>query len=154
MTYDPNEPEKSESGMNQPEEASPVSDAMADAKAAFNRAGFSTPSGMVGLAGLILIGVEIIFGLIIEEYYINWALLAAAIVAVLIHYGKGAYDRIAASADLLKLTGMLIAVLVLFALIYDLRYASRDLNELPEILGGLLTYGAGVLAFLGARAIK
>lgn len=154
MTYDPNEPGMPESGMNQPEEASPVSDAMSDAKAAFNRAGFSTPSGMVGLAGLILLGVEVLFSIILEEYGINWALLAAAIVAVLVFYGKGAYDRIAPSADLLKLTGMVIAGLVAFTLIYDLRYASSNLDEITEILGGLFTYGAGVLAFLGARAIE
>jgi hypothetical protein len=149
MTSDFNPPEAPE-----PEEASPVADAMADAKAAFNKAGFAAPAGMVALAGLILIGVELLFGVILEEYYINWALLGAAVVAVLVFYGKGAYDRIAPAPSLLKLTGMLIAALVAFTLIYDLRYASSELNELPEILGGLFTYGAGVVAFLGARAIE
>ncbi len=149
MTNDPNPP-----GMPEPENASPVGDAMADAKAAFNKAGFATPSGMVALAGLILIGVEILFGLILEEYGINWALIAAAFVAVFVYYGKGAYNRIAPDDALLKLTGMVIAALVALHILYDLRYASSNLDDIPEILGALFTAGAGVLAFLGARAIK
>lgn len=149
MTNDPNSPMTPESG-----EPSPVSDAMADAKAAFNRAGFSTPAGMVALAGLILIGVEILFSLILEEYGINWALIAAAFVAVFVYYGKGAYNRIAPDDALLKLTGMVIAALVALHIIYDLRYASSNLDDITEILGALFTAGAGVLAFLGARAVK
>lgn len=149
MTNDPNSPTTPE-----PEEQSPVADAMADARAAFNRAGFSTPTGMVALAGIILLGVEVIFSLILEEYGLNMALIAFALVAVLVYYGKGAYARIAPDGDLLKLTGMVIAALALLHLIYDLRYASSNLDEIAEILGGLFTYGAGVLAFLGARAVK
>lgn len=109
---------------------------------------------MVALAGLILIGVDILFGLILEEWYIEWAVMLLAIAAVIIFSGKGAYDRIGPAQDLLKLTGYLIAALGAFGLVYDLRYASSRLNDIPEILGALLTYGASVLAFLGARAIK
>lgn len=149
MTNDPNPP-----GMPEPDNASPVGDAMADAKAAFNKAGFATPSGMVALAGLILLGVELLFGVIFDEYGNNYTLLAAAIAAVVVFYGKGAYDRIAPAADLLKLIGMVIAGVVLIVLIYDLRYASSSYDEFVDILGSLFTYAAGVLAFLGARAIK
>lgn len=154
MTSESNPPDLP--GRDQPpiEEPSPVTDAIDDAKAAFNRAGFSAPSGMVALAGLILIGVEVIFGLILEEYYINWAVLLAAIAAVIIFYGKGAYDRVGPSGDLLKLTGYVLAALGAFVLVYDLRYASSNLDDLPEIIAALFTYGAFVLAFLGARSIK
>lgn len=162
MTSDSNPPDMPDQPSGMPPqpapdptpEASPVTDAMADAKAAFSRAGFSTPTGMIALAGLILIGVEVIFGLILEEYYVEWAVLALGLAAVLIFYGKGAYDRIAPAPDLLKLTGMLIAALGLFTIIYDLRYAGSRLDDFAEIVGALLTYGAFVVAFLGARAIK
>lgn len=149
MTNDPNSPMSSESG-----EPSPVADAMADAKAAFNKAGFATPTGMVALAGLIILGVEILFGIIFDEFGNNYALLALAIAAVVVFYGKGAYDRIAPAADLLKLIGMVIAGVVAFVLLWDLRFASSAYDEILDILGSLITYGAGVLAFLGARAIK
>ena len=149
MTNDPTSP-----GTPEPEDPSPVGDAMADARAAFTRAGFSTPTGMVALAGLILIGVDIVFGLLLADYPIEWALLAFALVAVFVYYGKGAYNRIAPDETLLKLTGMVMAALVGWLLLYDLRYASSSLDDIPEILGALFTAGAGVLPFLGARAIK
>ena len=107
MTNDPTSP-----GTPEPEDPSPVGDAMADARAAFTRAGFSTPTGMVALAGLILIGVDIVFGLLLADYPIEWALLAFALVAVFAYYGKGAYNRIAPDETLLKLTGMVMAALV------------------------------------------
>ncbi len=154
MTSDSNPPEMPEQSRPPAAEPSPVGDAVADARAAFNRAGFSSPMGMVALAGLILIGVEVIFGIILEQYYVEWVMLALGLAAVLVFYGKGAYDGIAPAPDLLKLTGMLIAALGVFALIYDLRYAGSRLDDFPEIVGALLTYGAAVLAFLGARAIK
>lgn len=149
MTNDPNPP-----GMTEPEDASPMGDAMADAKAAFNKSGFATPAGMVALAGLIILGVDILFGVILDEYSNSYALLAVAIAAVVVFYGKNAYDGIGSTAGMLKLLGMVLAGLVAFVLIYDLRYASSAYDEFVDILGSLFTYGAGVLAFLGARAIK
>ncbi len=149
MTNDPNPP-----GMPEPESPSPVGDAMADAKAAFNKAGFSTPSGMVALAGLILLGVEILFGVIFDEYGNGPALLGAAIAAVALYYASGTPDRTTSTTSLLRLLGWVIAGLVAFSLIYDLRNASDAYDEILDILGSLFTYAAGVLAFLGARAIK
>lgn len=154
MTSDSNPPDQPEQTPPASQEPSPVGDAMADARAALDRAGFSTPSGMVALAGLILIGVELLFGLIIEEFYISNAVLLVAIGAALIFYGKGAFDRIGPAQDLLKLAGFLIAAMGLLDVIYDLRYASSALNEVPEIIGALIAAGAYVLAFLGARSIK
>ena len=145
MTNDPNPP-----GMTEPEDASPMGDAMADAKAAFNKAGLSTPVGMIALAGLIILGVEVLFGLIFNEYGHSYALLGAAIAAVALFYGRDA----AQTGGLLRLVGWVIAGIVAFKLIYDLRSASAVYDEIIDILGALLTFGAGVLAFLGARAIK
>jgi hypothetical protein len=153
MTGDSNPPDMP--GPSPQPEPSPVTDAMADAKAAFDRAGFATPTGMVALAGLILIGVEVIFGLMLNEYYLDYpVLLGAGVAAVIIFYANGAYDRIGPAPDLLKLAGMVIAALGVFTLIYDLRFASSRLDEFPEILGALFTYGAAILAFLGARSIE
>lgn len=162
MTSDSNPPDMPDQPSGMPQqpapdptpEASPVTDAMADAKAALTRAGFTTPTGMIALAALILIGVEIIFGLIVEEFYISNATLLVAFAAVIIFYGKGAFNRIGPAPDLLKLAGYLIAALGLLDVIYDLRYASSNLNEVAEILGALFALGAYALAFLGARAIK
>src|SRR5690554_4277449 len=113
MTYDPTSPSSPE-----PDESSPVADAMADAREAFNRSGFSTPTGMVALAAFVLIGVELIFNVIMSEYGIDWSLLALALLAVIVYFGKGAYDRVAPVDALLKLVGMLIASLVAFHILW------------------------------------
>ncbi len=148
MTNDPNSPMSSESG-----EPSPVADAMADAKAAFNKAGFATPTGMVALAGLILLGVELIFGIMLREFSIGpW--LLPALLAVIVYYAKGNYDPIGPADKMLKLIGMLMAGIAVVSILNTLRSASVFFDEFADVLGYLLTWGASVLAFLGARAIK
>jgi len=59
------------------EQTTPVAEAMADARAALSRKGFSSPTGMIALAALLLIGVEVLFGLILAAYWVNAAMLSS-----------------------------------------------------------------------------
>ncbi len=161
MTSDSNPPDMPDQPSGMPPqpapdptpEASPVTDAMADAKAAFSRAGFSTPTGMIALAGLIILGVELVFNIIMREFSTGPFLLPA-IVIVVIYYGKGVYDRIGPADTLLKLVGMVLAVIAVVSLLITLRSASALLRDVSNILGYLLVWGAALLAFMGARSIE
>ena len=82
-----------ESGAHSPPaEQSPMSEGMqsaaSDAKAAIEKSGLSTPQGMVALGAFILIGVEVVFGLLLDDFYISTTALLLAIVAALIFMGR------------------------------------------------------------------
>jgi hypothetical protein len=139
----------------QPPAASPMSDAVSDAKAAMSPAGFSTGQGMVALGSLLLIGVEVVFGLILDDFYISTTALLLAVVAALIFLGRRrTAEKLASSAVLMKALGYLLAILGVFALVYDLRYASSSLDDFTEIIAALVSYGGFALAFMGARSIE
>jgi len=154
MTSDSNPPEMpdrpAESGMSDA-----MSGAMSDAKAAMGRAGFSTPQGMVAAGAILLLGVEILFGFILEDFYIANAVLVLAILALLIFMGMAATaEKIAPVPVVMKTLGYAIAIYGAIALVYDLRYIGDSLDEVSEVLGALVSYAGYVLAFLGARSIK
>jgi hypothetical protein len=108
--------------------------------------------GLVTLAGWVLIGTYIIFGLFINEYWIGWLTLLPAVLAVVLPRASFV-ERIASMPVLLKSIGYIIAILGLFTLIEDLRFATSAYDEFVDILGSLAAYAGFVLAFLGARSI-
>jgi hypothetical protein len=126
-----------------------------ESKAAVSASGVGTPQGMVALGAFILIGVEVVFGLILDDFYISTTALLLAVVAALIFLGRsGTAAKLASVATVMKALGYLLAILGVFALVYDLRYASSALNEFTEIIGALAAYGGFALAFMGARSIE
>ena len=154
MTSDSNPPEMpdrpAESGMSDA-----MSGAMSDAKAAMDRAGFSTPQGMVAAGAILLLGVEILFGFFLEDFYIANAVLVLSIFALLIFMGMTATaGKIAPVPVVIKTLGYVIAIFGAIAVIYDLRYIGDALDEVSEVIGGLVSYAGYLLAFLGARSIK
>jgi hypothetical protein len=144
------------------EQTTPVAEAMADARAALSRKGFSSPTGMIALAALLLIGVEVLFGLILAAYWVNAAMLSVAVAVTFIYYAKGAYERIAHENALLKLLGMVMAVQAAFHILEVIRvsrsvplaFGATGTLGIPQILALLFVAAAGVLAFLGAREIE
>ncbi len=150
MTSDSNPPEMP----GTPEEGSAMENAMADAKAAFENAGFSTPQGMVALGGLILIVGWLIFDFFMNEFGPYDIALVMAIVAVLHFFGMASIlEKFASKAAVMRALGYGIAIFGLLDLIWVLRYAS-SYNQAGEIIGAIVIIGGALVTYLGARAIK
>lgn len=133
----------------------PVPDGTPNRAATGSSSGFGTPTGMVSLGGLILIGTYVIFGLILNDYWVGWLAMLLAISAFLVLRGDRAFiEKLAPVPVLTKMIGYLLAVIGLLALVEDLRFADGTLNEFPDVIGALAAYAGYVIAFLGARSIK
>jgi hypothetical protein len=116
---------------------------------------FTTPTGMVALGGIVLIATWLVFGVLLNDYWIGWLALLLAVVAVLLLRGSGSFaEKIAPIPVLAKTIGYLLALIGVFALVEDLRFADGTLNEFPDVIGALASYAGYVIAFMGARSIK
>lgn len=156
MTMESGPPEESMGQTGSTPEPSPMQGAMSDAKTAMEKAGFTAPQGMVALGALILIGVEIIFGVILEDYFLPDTVgLVLPTLAALIFFGRTATaEKFGGVPVVMKVLGYSMALFGVWVLIYDLRYPDDTLNEFPDLLGALLAYGGFALSYLGARSIK
>ena len=110
---------------------------------------------MIAVAGWLLIGEYLIFGLLMNEYWVGWLTLIPAIAVVVLPRLREPFtDRIAPLPTVIKTLGYLIAVLGALTIIEDIRFASSAYDDVWDIIGSLILYGAAALAFLGARSIK
>jgi len=115
---------------------------------------FSTGEGMVALAGMILIADYLLFGLILNDYWVGWIAVILSVIAIAApRIDRNFVEKIATLPALMKAVGYLIALVGILQLIEDIRFASGALDDFTEIIGGLALYGASALAFLGARSI-
>lgn len=114
---------------------------------------FTSGEGLVAFAGMVVIAVWVIFSIILDEYYIDWLMLVLAVAAaVMPRIDRAKVEAFHPLPILMKLTGYGIALIALVELISNLRYGVLD--NVGDIVAGLLTYGAGIMAFVGARQIK
>ncbi|MGB7860156.1 MAG: hypothetical protein WBM90_06635 [Acidimicrobiia bacterium] len=117
--------------------------------------GFSSPQGMVALGGIVLIGTYIVFGLLLNDYWVGWIAMILAIAAVALPRMDGTFvEKLAPTPVLSKIVGYLLAVVGVLVVIEDLRFADGTLNEFPDVIGAIASYVGYVIAFLGARSIK
>ncbi|HEX6286920.1 MAG TPA: hypothetical protein VFZ80_05500 [Acidimicrobiia bacterium] len=113
---------------------------------------FTSGEGLVAFAGLVIIGVWVIFSIIVTEYFISWLMLLLAVAAaVLPRLDRYKVEKAQSLPVLMKVIGYAIAIIGVFALVEDLRFG--EFEDIGDILGGLATYAACVMAFLGARQI-
>jgi hypothetical protein len=116
---------------------------------------FSTPTGMVALGGVILVATYVIFGLLLNDYWVGWIAMTLAISAILLLRAGGSFvEKLAPVAVLAKTVGYLLAIVGLLVLVEDLRFFDNNLDEFPDVIGALASYAGYVIAFLGARSIK
>lgn len=114
---------------------------------------FTSGEGLVAFAGIVIIVVWLIFSLIVSEYFISWLMLSLAVAAaVLPRLDRSKVETLHRLPVLMKVIGYAIALIGVFALVEDLRF--DEFQDIGDILGGLGTYAASVMAFLGARQIK
>jgi hypothetical protein len=110
---------------------------------------------MVALGGTILIGTYVLFGLILNDYWVSWLAMLMAISSIVLLRAEGSFvEKLAPVPALAKTVGYLIAIVGALALIEDLRFFESNLGEFPDVLGALASYVGYVIAFLGARSIK
>ncbi len=115
---------------------------------------FSTGEGMVAFAGMILVVDYLIFGLILNDYWVGWIAVILSVIAIAApRLDRSFVEKVASLPVIMKVTGYLIAVVGVLQLIEDVRFASSQLDDFTEIIGGLALYGASAIAFLGARQI-
>ncbi|HEX6219807.1 MAG TPA: hypothetical protein VF115_01805 [Acidimicrobiia bacterium] len=114
---------------------------------------FTSGEGLVAFAGLLIVAVWVIFAVIADEYGIDWTMLALAVAAAALpRLDRAKVERFHSLPVTMKVIGYGLALFGVFNLIYDLRFGVLD--NIGDILGGLATYAASVMAFLGARQIK
>ncbi len=114
---------------------------------------FTSGEGLVAFAGLLIVAVWVIFAVIADEYGIDWTMLALAVAAAALpRLDRAKVDQFHSLPVLMKVIGYGLALFGVFNLIFDLRFGVLD--DIGDILAGLVTYAASVMAFMGARQIK
>jgi len=110
---------------------------------------------MASIGGALLVGSYLLFGLVLNEYWISWLPLLLAVFAVAIpRIDQDFVEKIAKPGVLMKVIGYSLGVIGLLTIIEDLRFFDSALDDALEIFGALVAYAGFVLAFLGARSIK
>lgn len=114
---------------------------------------FTSGEGLVAFSGILILGVWLIFSILTTEYYIAHMLfLLSALAAIVPRLDRANTERVHSVGVIMKVLGYGIALMGLVALIEDVRFEAFD--EIWALLGGLITYAAAVMAFIGARQIK
>jgi hypothetical protein len=119
--------------------------------------GTTTPSlgGMSGemmvmVAGILILSVYVIFGLIANQWYPSFLSVVAATFAIILPRVESVGSGVSGST-LLKITGYVIAVAGLWDFVFNLRFGW---GGFVDVIGWLLLGVAAVLAFVGARAMS
>ncbi|MGH8949971.1 MAG: hypothetical protein ACRDX9_00975 [Acidimicrobiia bacterium] len=107
---------------------------------------------MVMISGAVVLGVFVIFGLILDEWYPPYESIIPASFAVLLPRLTGTpVGSGISTATLLKISGYVIAVAGLWDFVDTIRFGWGDA---VDVIAWLLLAAAAVFAFLGARAIE
>lgn len=107
---------------------------------------------MIG-GGLLIVGY-LLFGLILNEYWVSWLPLLLAIIAVLLpRIDRSFVEKFAPIGAVTKAVGYLLAIMGVVSLAEDIRFAGSQLDSFVEILGAIVAYAGFAAAYLGARSI-
>lgn len=114
---------------------------------------FSSGEGMIALAGMIMLGVWLIFDVFLDEFGLSdLEFLLAVTVVVVPRLNPGSVEKINPVSTTMKLAGYAIAIVGAFYLIRAIEGGFYD--DALTIIGALITYAAYAVAFLGARSIE
>ncbi len=114
---------------------------------------FTSGEGLVAFAGMVVIASWIIFSIMAREYFFEFSILLLALAAAILpRVDRATLERVHPLPVLMKTLGYAIAILGVFTLFEDVRFGILD--EVWAVIGGLITYAAAVMAFIGARQIE
>lgn len=118
-----------------------------------SEADFSSGEGMVTLAGIILIGVWLIFEVITRQYSMTTlAIVLGAAVAIIPRMNPESVAKIMSVPAAMKALGYALVLVGIIEVVTDIRIGIYDTPM--AVLGALIAYGAYGLAFAGARQIE
>jgi hypothetical protein len=116
-------------------------------------ADFSSGEGMVALAGLIIIGVWLIFEVLTRQYSLTtFAIVLGAGAALIPRMSPEAVAKIMPVPAVMKVLGYTLVLVGVIEVVTDIRIGIYD--SPMAVLGALIAYGAYGLAFMGARQIE
>ncbi len=114
---------------------------------------FSSGEGMVALAGMILLGVWLIFDVILDDFDVVSIELLLAVVAVLVpRLNRDSVEKVNTVPVIMKVTGYAIAIVGAFFIVEAIEEGFYE--DALTIIGALASYAAYAVAFLGARSIN
>ncbi len=129
---------------DQSPDVSPAGDATGD---------FSSGEGMVALAGMILLGVWLIFDVFLDDFGLASIELLLAVTAVAVpRMNRESVEKVNTVPMIMKVTGYAIAIVGAFFIIEAIEEGFYD--SALTIIAALVSYAAYAVAFLGARSIK
>ena len=115
--------------------------------------GFSSGEGMVALAGIILIGVWLIFEVLTRQYSLTTlAIVLGAAAAIIPRMNPESVANIMPVSAVMKILGYALVLVGVIEVVTDIRIGIYD--SPMSVLGALIAYGAYGLAFMGARQIE
>lgn len=117
-------------------------------------AGAGGPEMLIRVGAAIVLADYLIFGILMDEYFFFWGTLlfaASALFAVWTRSNNPTASWPVSYAWTMKLIGYSVAFLGALELVEDLRFGV--LNNLADILGGLILYAGAFLMFWGARQL-
>lgn len=114
---------------------------------------FSSGEGMVALAGMILLGVWLIFDVILDDFGLASIELLLAVIAVAVpRMNRESVEKVNTVPVIMKVTGYAIAIVGAFFIVEAIEEGFYD--SALTIVAALVSYAAYAVAFLGARSIK
>lgn len=109
-------------------------------------------TGLVSLAGIVVLAVYLVFELIFREYFVAYAALMLAAVAVILpRVRRDSVEKFHAFSSLMKVVGYGLALIGVFELLDDIRFNGYD--DTGSVVGALVAYAGYVMAIMGARSI-
>jgi hypothetical protein len=116
---------------------------------------FTSGEGLVAFAGIVLIVVWLIFGVIANDYWVDWVALVPAIAAVILpRVDRAAVERYHPLPLAMKALGYTIAIVGVLVIVENIRFAGNVFDEVLGVIGALAAYAGYAMAFVGARQIK
>jgi hypothetical protein len=116
-------------------------------------ADFSSGEGMVALAGIILVGVWLLFEVITRQYSLTtMAVVRGAAAAIIPRMNPESVSKIMPIPVVMKILGFALVLVGVIEVVTDIRIGIYD--SPMSILGALIAYAAYALAFVGAKQIE
>lgn len=134
-----------------PPDPTPQSDATPTPPATTSSLGGMPGETAVMIAGLLVVGVFVIFGIIADEWYPPFASVVVATFAVIIPLAKVHSVGSLSATTMMTVAGHWLAIAGAWDFIGDIRFGW---GGAVDVVASLILAASAVIAFMGARSIR